>query len=391
MTEGDYDDGGPPAAAPLRVTRLRLGWSQAAAMRRFQDAVSRHGACAPSGASLKRMFAYWEAGERAVTVPAYRLAFVDIYGAPPEVLGFAPPDASGRIAEIRCSPFELVSVDADLVALFESQTQYLRLLDRRLGSAAQAVLAESHVAQIDSVLHRCVGAQRNSLAAALAEAAALAGWQALDRADLQAAWDFHETAKSAAQESGSRSVLAHVIAQQGFVLLDANKPDLAVGAITQAGAHASALPPMMRAWLAAAEAEALAAAGRADPARRRIDQAQHLLSDEGSDELPYLMLTQEHLARWRGHCLARLGDPEAVVSLPRARAGEGDSVRAATSLHADMALALLHAGSVREAGEEAKLALEMAERYGSARQRNRLLAILARTESEVVQQPDQGP
>ena len=128
------------------------------------------------------------------------------------------------------------------------------------------MLAESHVAQIDSVLHRCVGAQRNSLAAALAEAAALAGWQALDRADLQAAWDFHETAKSAAQESGSRSVLAHVIAQQGFVLLDANKPDLAVGAITQAGAHASALPPMMRAWLAAAEAEALAAAGRADPA-----------------------------------------------------------------------------------------------------------------------------
>ena len=103
------------------------------------------------------------------------------------------------------------------------------------------------------------------------------------------------------------------------------------------------------------------------------------------------MLTQEHLARWRGHCLARLGDPEAVVSLPRARAAEGDSVRAATSLHADMALALLHAGSVREAGEEAKLALEMAERYGSARQRNRLLAILARTESEVVQQPDQGP
>ena len=103
------------------------------------------------------------------------------------------------------------------------------------------------------------------------------------------------------------------------------------------------------------------------------------------------MLTEEHLARWRGHCLARLGDPEAVVSLPGARAGEGDSVRAATSLHADLALALLNAGSLGEAGEEAKVALDMAQRYGSARQRNRLLAILARSEGEVVQQPDQRP
>jgi hypothetical protein len=120
----------------------------------------------------------------------------------------------------------------------------------------------------------------------MAEAAALAGWQALDRADLRGAWDFHETAKSAARESGSTSVLAHVIAQQAFVLLDANKPDLAVDVMTQAGADASAVPPMMRAWLAAAKAEALAAAGRPDAARRRIDQAQDLLCDEGSDELP---------------------------------------------------------------------------------------------------------
>ena len=390
MTEGDYDSGGS-VAEPLKVARLRLGWTQAAAMRRFQDAVTRHGATAPTGASLKRMFAYWEAGERAVTVPSYRLAFVDIYGAPPEVLGFAPPDESGRIGEIRCSRFELVKVDADLVALFESQTQYLRILDRRLGSAAQAALAQNHVAQIDSVLHRSVGAERNSLAAALAEAAALAGWQALDRADLHTAWDFHETAKSAAQESGSRSVMAHVIAQQAFVLLDANKPVLAVDVMTQAGAHASAVPPLMRAWLAAAKAEAMAATGRADAARRQIDQAHDLLPDEDSDQLPYLMLTEEHLARWRGHCLARLGDPEAVVSLPGARAGEGDSVRAATSLHADLALALLNAGSLGEAGEEAKVAFDMAQRYGSARQRNRLLAILARSEGEVVQQPDQGP
>ena len=61
MTEGDYGSG-RAAAEPLKLARLRLGWTQAAATRRFQDAVTRHGATAPTGVSLKRMFAYWEAG-----------------------------------------------------------------------------------------------------------------------------------------------------------------------------------------------------------------------------------------------------------------------------------------------------------------------------------------
>ncbi|MHB8187919.1 MAG: hypothetical protein ACYDDU_18000 [Dermatophilaceae bacterium] len=340
---------------------------------------------------MKRMFAYWEVGERAVTVPSYRLAFVDIYGSPPEVLGFAPPDDSGRIGEIRCSRFELVKVDADLVALFESQTQYLRLLDRRLGSAAQAALEQNTSLRSTQFFTEALGQNGTRWPQP---------WPKPQRSPDGKPWIVPtcirpgistRLPRARHKESGSRSVMAHVIAQQAFVLLDANKADLAVDVMTQAGAHASAVPPLMRAWLAAAQAEALAAAGHADAARRQIDRAQDLLPGEDSGELAYLMLTEEHLARWRGHCLARLGDPEAVVSLRRARAGEGDSVRAATSLHADLALALLHAGSLGEAGDEAKVALEMAQRYGSARQRNRLLAILARSEGEVVQQPDQGP
>ena len=45
---------------------------------------------------LTRMFASWEAGQRAVTVPAYRLAVVDIDGAPSEALGFAPLTTQGE-------------------------------------------------------------------------------------------------------------------------------------------------------------------------------------------------------------------------------------------------------------------------------------------------------
>lgn len=382
MTEGDSTN--VRLEPPLKLARTRLGWSQAAAMRRFQDAVTRAGDAAPTGASLKRMFAYWETGERAVTVPAYRKAFVEIYAAPPEALGFSPPDETGRLAEIRSRPLELVDVDADLVILFESQTQYLRDLDRRLGSAAQALLAGSHVEQISSVLHHCVGRHRGALAAALAEAAALAGWQALDRGDVGAAWDYHETGKAAASESGSLAVAAHVLAQQGFVLLDCDQPALAVDAMNQANEIARGSPPLLRAWLGAAKAEGLAAVGDAGATRRSLEEAQALLSADGEEELPYLMLSEEHLARWRGHCFARLGDPEAIESLPRALAAESDSVRAAVSLHADMALALLNAGLIAEAQDEATKAMTMAERFGSARQRKRLLRILESAERQDV-------
>jgi hypothetical protein len=77
------------------------------------------------------MSAYRESGERAVTIEAHRRAFVMIYQVPYEVLGFAPTDETRRIVELREDP-DLYEVDRGLVALFESQTQNLRLLDRLL-------------------------------------------------------------------------------------------------------------------------------------------------------------------------------------------------------------------------------------------------------------------
>jgi hypothetical protein len=273
-------------------------------------------------------------------------------------------------------PLDIISVDESLVELFESQTDHLRELDRRLGSAAQALMAQAHVDQIDFVLHRSVGPHRHEIAAALAEAAALAGWQALDRADTVSAWDYHETAKSAAHESGSPTVLAHVTAQQAFVLLDVDHAQHANEAVDHAMQVANGVPSLLKAWLAAAKGEALAAVGDPDGARRSMERADQLLPEDSSETLPFIMLTPEHLARWRGHCLARLGDPEAIEMLPLAISAENDSVRAAVSLHADMAVALANGGFVHEALNEAATTLQKAERYGSARQRKRLLRIL---------------
>lgn len=390
MTDGDSTT--ETAQSPLRVHRLRMGWSQAAAMRRFEAALDRAGENAPEGASLKRMFAYWESGKRAVTVPAYQRALVEIYQTPAEALGFVPPDETQRVKALKEMPLHLVDVDDGLIELFAGQTQHLRMVDRRLGSATQAALVQAHVTQVEEVLRHSVGSARPRLASTLAEAAALAGWQALDRAELRSAWDFHEVAKAAALEGEDDSVTAHVLAQQGLVLIDARESALATQAVDAALSLSPKTPRLMRCWLAAAAAEALAADGQELQARRRLEEADALLDGAtGDDGLPFLMLSPQHLARWRAHCFARLGDVRAVDTIMTALATESDSVRAATSMRTDLAAAHLNAGHAEAASEEARSALCLAERYGSRRQHRRLLAILARTEGQIVHQPDERP
>ncbi|MEU4194887.1 hypothetical protein AB0E69_23515 [Kribbella sp. NPDC026611] len=367
-------DGTADAVAPLRQARLNAGLTQAEAMRRFV-AVQDLGEHSPTGASLKRMFAYWERGERAVGVEVYRRAFAAIYRASYEVLGFVPDDATERIATLREADSSL-HVDGELVGLFESQTQNLRMLDRRLGTTALIQQTELHVRQMHDVLDRAAGGQRAELAAALAAAAGLAGWQALDQGETQRAWQLHETARTAARESGNAAVLAHVTAQSANVLLDAHQNHLALSLIqssrTELGTKA---PRLLLSWLAAAEAEAAAATGDRTHAERQLDWAQSRLDDDGAAELPFLMLDDGHLGRWRGHCLARLGQSEAIQDLTAALATARDSVRAATGLYVDLAHAYQVTGHAAEAATHLRTATQMADRYGSRRQQNRLRAL----------------
>lgn len=349
-------------------------------MRRFRDAAIARGVTPPEGASLKRMFAYWEAGERDVSVTAYQEAFCQMYAAPPEALGFAPPrDLPPTGGAVRPDQLlDLAVVDDALVALLESQTQDLRLLDRRLGSAARTAMVEAHAEQIDDLMHRCVSRHRAGLAAALAEASALAGWLALDRADIKAAWNWHERARGAALESGSASHMAHVLGQQAIVLLDARQTIAARDAAEQAAHTVSRrCPPLLASWVAATEAEVLSAAGEAEAARRRFDDAEARFAEGCDEEIPFLMLSESHLERWRGHCLTMQGDPRAVDVLGRALASDGESVRASASLHTDIAESLLHVNEREESARQAERALELARRCGSARQAARLRAILA--------------
>ena len=138
------------------------------------------------------------------------------------------------------------------------------------------------------------------------------------------------------------------------------------------------VPATLRAWLHAAEGEALAVLGERDAALRALDHASDVLPDVADGELPYLMLDTGHLARWRGHCLARLGEPAAIDDLSHAldAMSDGQYGRAAASLRVDLALAFRIRGDLGESRIHAHRAAELAGRTGSQRQRRRITELL---------------
>ncbi|MEU7811003.1 hypothetical protein [Pseudonocardia sp. NPDC049154] len=113
-------------------------------------------------------------------------------------------------------------------------------------------------------------------------------------------------------------------------------------------------------------------------ALRVLDSATDVLPDAGEQELPYVMLDAGHLARWRGHCLARLGEASAIEELAAAllAMGEGHYGRAEVSLRVDLALAFRARGDINEAHLHARRASELAGRTGSKRQRRRIKDLL---------------
>jgi tetratricopeptide (TPR) repeat protein len=335
----------------------------------------------PDDDSLKRMIREWIHGRRGFSTE-YADLFAEVFGVPFTV---GKPSATVPVAVIdstdlsaRLSAAE--ALDGSLVALLEAQTDSFRALDRQLGASRILQQTEAHVDQMTDLWRYALpGPHRSALAAAVAEASALAGWQALDLGDPHKAWSLHETAKSAARESQDSAIIAHVTAQQAYALLDLDRPQNAVALIQHARTEAGGrIPAMLRSWLWAAEAEALAASGAAGPAQDALDEASRALPDQDSgDSLPFLFLNEVHLARWRGHCLARLGKAEAVRELTDAvNRLDPTFTRAAAGHRCDLVLAYSVRGQHEEARAEARAAEALATRASSVRQRQRIAKLL---------------
>jgi hypothetical protein len=206
----------------------------------------------------------------------------------------------------------------------------------------------------------------------------LAGWQALDLGDMTAAWQHYEHSRCAGAQSGSISHEAHAAAEQAFVLIDAAATRDAVELLDHARRHAGTTAPRtLRSWLAAAHGEALAAHGAHTASLHAFDHAAQLLPDAPIDDRPYVALDAVHLARWRGHALARLGHPDAITILTNAlNQLDPTFVRAETALRVDLATAHAANSDHDEAHTQANHAAQLATQVGSTRQRRRITTLL---------------
>ncbi|GAA4989156.1 hypothetical protein WHI96_21470 [Pseudonocardia tropica] len=368
-----------------RLARVReeRGWKKARLLHELRAAAARRGEQLPKDESLARRIAVWE-NQGGVVGDFYRELLCEVYRCSDVELGLAePPSPEQTAAAPVTEPLELpefTRLDPGLVDLLRSQTQTIRLLDRRLGGVTVHGQAVAHVETVESLVRNALpGTAREQAADELGQAAALAGWQALDMGRLPEAWRLHEVATAAARESGQPAGLGYARAQQAFILLDAGRAADALDLIASAHAIASGpVPRELLAWLHAAQGEALAALGDRDAALRALDAAAAALPTQPEHALPYLMLDAGHLARWRGHCLARLGETSAIDDLSTALAAmpDGQYGRAEVSLRVDLALALRARGEVAESRAQAERAGRLAGRTGSERQRRRIRELL---------------
>jgi transcriptional regulator with XRE-family HTH domain len=269
------------------------------------------------------------------------------------------------------------NIDAPLIHVLQDETNTIRLLDRRLGAPTVAPKLQAHISQIGASLSYSLSpGRRQHLAVVLADAAALAGWQAIDVGRPAAAWSYFEQATAAAREAADGCLLAFAAGEQAYVLLDLGQPAEALTKVRTVYEQThTQIPHQMRSWLRAAEAEMAAAAGNETACRHALDNAATELDHGPSgDDLPYLALNTAHLARWRGNCLIHFGDPATVTELQAAMAamGDGTFTRAEAGLRCDLAAALHVSGERGEARRHLARARELAQLTGSARQRRRI-------------------
>jgi len=377
--ENEPDGAGEkPMTSALRDARDAHGWTLAqTATQLMRLAEARGVALAVTKASLRQMISDMERGRR--KPGHYKPLLCDLFGRTAAELGF--PDEAAVVPVQRSSGLgELLdraaSVTPASVADLQRQVDGLRTLDRQLGSPIVVESTGRLVAVLDELMAHVLSEEiRRSLAAVLSDAAALNGWQVLNSGDTREAWRLHTLSRSAGRESGNPALLAHAMGEQAYDLLDADRAGDALGLVQAArSAAGSQVPGLLASWLAAVEAEVLAANGDASGCRDRLRMAEEAMPTEPDNtETPYVSLDDWHLDRWRGNILASLGDSAALDSLLHALdRTPATFVRATASLHCDVAHSYAVRGDRVASLEHARTARDLARRTGSVRQLRRV-------------------
>jgi tetratricopeptide (TPR) repeat protein/predicted XRE-type DNA-binding protein len=325
----------------------------------------------------------WERIAAGLNMPDSARACLGLASCEPAVQpGQSPADQAGEHTEFTRRIASARGIDAAVIRALHSETDAIRVMDRRLGAPAVAAKLQAHIEYVEmSLRYSLRPGQRQALAGVLAAASSLAGWQAIDMGRFPAAWEHYERATSAAREAGDESLLAYASGEQAYVLADLGHHEDALAVVRASHDEACAtIPHQIKAWLHAAEGEMVAAAGQEAECRRALDQAAREIEHGPSGEdLPYLSLNAVHLARWRGNCLVTFGDPETADELARALAAmDASFTRAEAGVRCDLAAALHVRGERDEAHRHLGRARELAQLTGSTRQRRRIRELARR-------------
>jgi hypothetical protein len=378
-----YPGRDPPEASAgvstkLQAVRRQFGWSQTRLIAELRARARAEGIELGSDASLKTEISRHENG-RVGAEAEWRRLYRLVYGRTDEELGFhaAQPETCGEIGEELAARLAASrGLSTGDVQLMQRQVDQIRRLDRQLGAPAVLEQLRALISTMTELMAYSLQPRvREALAAVVADAGALVGWQALDIGAVGQAWRHYELAKHAAREADGAALLAHAMGEQSFALVDLGQAPMAVELIREAQTIADGRGPrLLGAWLHAAEAEAHASCGNDRDCRRALDAATAMLPPDTSDPaLPYIFLSEPHLARWRGNCLAKIGDAAAIDDLTAALPEMDSSfIRAEASLRCDLAHALIIRGELDEAQRHARKSRQLAMRIGSVRQRRRI-------------------
>ncbi|MFF4013958.1 XRE family transcriptional regulator [Streptomyces sp. NPDC001843] len=335
-----------------------------------------------STASLRVYVSEWENDRRPISARYAKILRALLGVTDDELSGAAvtltPPAAADGYDELLGRIDAARSVSLTMVKTFMDQTELFRTMDRQMGAASLVDQMTAHLGTLEDALTFAVLPEtRRPVARALAGAATLAAWQALDVGAVERAWRHYELGKRAAQEADEPMYLAHATAEQAYVLCDAGRAPMAVQLIRDAQRlGGKAMSPRLTAWLYAAEAEICARAGIPDECRRALENATRCLppGDEARDpDMLSIFLNEGHLTRWRGNALALIGDDEAVGNLYAALdTADPTFIRASAGLRCDLAQAHLARGEYDQAHEHLRQARLVANRTGSVRHRRRI-------------------
>ena len=369
----------------IKSARYARGWGQKGLALKLRVSSKDFGMDIPELSAVVMTISNWESGRNNPS-DEYQMLLIAVLGERPipvleseayEKLLVLPDveslaNSGVLLAELE-QAFSLEPYDLDQLV---GATEELRLLDRRGNMPDTIATMERHINSLERLFNAsakplaCL-----SLAGTLADAAAIAGWAALDRGQPRNSWRQFGVAMNAALFVGNRSLGAFASAQRAYVLIDQGKFDwaqeLVADVLQRDGRY---VPSELAAWLYGAQAEAAAVNGNVDLCKRSLDLGRARLSyRSSSDECPYVVLDELHFERWAGSCLAKLGDREAIGSLERVRDEmHPDFARALGGVLVDLTQAYVVQREIDAAVNVFASACHVTGGVGSIRQLNRL-------------------